>query len=65
MRKKERIDEVLQKFGELWKENAQDWRFGQLIINFFGALERDPWFYEEDEMIQAFEDYWKSLKGGK
>ncbi len=65
MRKAERIDEFLEKFGKLWKENAQDWRFGQLIINFFGTLKRDPWFYEEDEMIAAFEEYWKELKGNK
>lgn len=65
MRSAERIDKFLEKFGQLWKENAQDWRFGQLIINFFGSLERDPWFYEEDEMIKAFEDYWEKLKGNE
>lgn len=63
MRSAERIDKFLEEFGKLWKENAQDWRFGQLIINFFGTLKRDPWFYEEDEMLEAFKEYWKDLKG--
>lgn len=59
MRSKERIDKFCNKLAELWKENAQDWRFGQLIINVFGQMTRDPWFYEEDEMIKVFEDYFK------
>ena len=57
MRSKERIDEFCNKLAELWKKNAQDWRFGQLIVNVFGTLKRDPWFYEEDEMMKVFEDF--------
>ncbi len=57
MRNKERIDEFCNKLAELWKENAQDWRFGQLIVNVFGTLKRDPWFYEEEEMMKVFEDF--------
>ena len=57
MRSKERIDEFCNKLAELWKENAQDWRFGQLIVNVFGTLKRDTWFYEEDEMMKVFEDF--------
>ena len=34
-----------------------DWRFGQLIINFFGTFNSDPWFYEEDKMLKLFKDY--------
>lgn len=59
MRSKERIDIFCNKLAKLWKENAQDWRFGQLIINVFGTLSRDPWFYEEDEMMEIFEQYFK------
>lgn len=57
MRSKERIDEFCSKLAELWKNNAQDWRFGQLIVNVFGTLKRDPWFYEEEEMMKVFEDF--------
>lgn len=57
MRSKERIDEFCNKLAELWKDNAQDWRFGQLIVNVFGTLKRDPWFYEEEEMMKVFEDF--------
>lgn len=54
MRKKERIKKFLNELGNIWEENYPDWRFGQLIVNVFSELERDPFFYEEDEMLEEF-----------
>ena len=39
-----------------------DWRFGQLIMNFFGWLASnkgisDPFFLEEDEMLDYLSEY--------
>ena len=57
MRDKDRIDPLLQKLGEIWKENCPDWRFGQLISNlFYGA---DPFYMEDDEIIKYIENYFK------
>lgn len=58
MRDIERIDNFCNKLKEYWKE-VPDWRFGQLIINVLGTCQRDPFFYEEDEMLKIFENYFK------
>ena len=57
MRNPNRLDAFYDKFKQLHKECFPDWRFGQLIINFFGTFNSDPWFYEEDKMLELFEDY--------
>lgn len=58
MRDIERIDNFCNKLKEYWKE-VPDWRFGQLIVNVLGTCQRDPFFYEEDEMLKIFENYFK------
>lgn len=57
MRNPNRLDTFYDEFKELHKECFPDWRFGQLIINFFGTFDNDPWFYEEDKMLKLFKDY--------
>lgn len=59
MRKIERIDDFCSKLATIWKENAPDWRFGQLMVNVLNSMEKDPFFPEEDEMIEFFENYFK------
>lgn len=61
MRNPERIDKFCSKLAEYWKE-VPDWRFGQLICNVLGTCKRDPFFYEEDEMLKTFEDYFFPVK---
>lgn len=56
MRKPERIDKFCSKLAEYWKL-VPDWRFGQLICNVFGTCKWDPFFYEEDEMLKVFEEF--------
>lgn len=58
MRDIERIDNFCNKLKEYWKE-VPDWRFGQLIVNVLGTCQKDPFFYEEDEMLKIFENYFK------
>lgn len=57
MRKPERIDEFCKRLAEIWKDKCPDWRFGQLMVNVLNSQPRDPFFYEEDEMIKVFEDF--------
>jgi hypothetical protein len=56
MRDPKRIDEFCKELATIWKE-VPDWRFGQLICNVFGSCMHDPWFYEEDDMLKVFHDY--------
>lgn len=57
MRKVERIDVFCNELAKLWKEKCPDWRFGQLMVNVLNSLPRDPFFYEEDEMLEVFKKF--------
>lgn len=59
MRDIERIDKFCNQLANIWKTNCPDWRFGQLIINVFSSFDIDPFFPEEDQMIQRFEKFFK------
>lgn len=63
MRKKSRIKPFLQEIEKAWIGNNTliDWRFGQLLFNFFSAY-GDPFYWEEDEFIQKFKEYTASIK---
>ena len=56
MRDPKRIDAFCKELATIWKE-VPDWRFGQLIVNVYGTAKRDPFFYEEDESLKLFKDY--------
>ena len=58
MRDKDRIRPFLNKLGDYW-EKVPDWRFGQLIVNVLGTCNRDPFFYEDDDMMEVFEKFFK------
>lgn len=57
MRNPERIDEFCKELAEIWKTNCPDWRFSQFIINVFGSFATDPWFWEEDQMIEEIRKF--------
>ena len=61
MRNPERLNAFYEEFYKLHKHYFPDWRFGQLISNFFGWIysekKRDIFFPEEDEMIALFREY--------
>lgn len=60
MRDKNRIYKFCNEFADVWANNVPDWRFGQLICNVFGQMAadgRDPFFPEENEMIDYFKNY--------
>ena len=59
MRNPDRIDIFCAELAKLWKENCPDWRFGQLMINILGSLPIDPFFPEEDEMLEYFKKFFK------
>ncbi len=57
MRSKDRIVPFMLNLAEIWKEKCPDWRFGQLMINVLGSFDRDPFFIEEDEILDRFKKY--------
>ena len=61
MRDKERLNNFYYIMKILHKNIFPDWRFGQLISNFFGWIyqekKRDIFFIEEKEMLEYFEEY--------
>ena len=61
MRKVERLDKFYDELKEIHKKSFPDMRFGQLMMNFLGFVnstkKRDPFFPEEDEMVELFKEY--------
>lgn len=64
MRDPNRIKHFADTLAEQW-QRVPDWRFGQFMINFLGSLDRDPWFYEDNEMEQKLKDYVNNLFSSK
>ena len=69
MRDPNRLDDFYEEFKNIHRKHFPDWRFGQLISNFFGwiasAKERDIFFPEEKEMLKLFHEYVDSLKNNR
>ena len=61
MRPVERLDSFYDELKEIHKRSFPDMRFGQFILNALGwintAKERDPFFPEEDEMLNLIREY--------
>ena len=63
MRDPKRLDKFYDEFKAIHQESFSDWRFGQLISNFFGWIisekKIDIWFPEEDRMLELFREFAK------
>lgn len=61
MRNPKRLDGFYEEMKRIHKKCFPDWRFGQLMSNFLGWIyqekKRDPFFPEEDEMIELFKEF--------
>lgn len=62
VRKIERIEPFMKELTKIWKEKCPDWRFGQLISNVLNSFDIDPFFIEEDEMLERFKKYFNGDK---
>lgn len=60
MRDIKRIKPFCLELAKIWEENAPDWRFGQFIVNVMGSMNKDPFFPEEDEMLEYFKDFFST-----
>ena len=60
MRDKNRIRKFCNELALIWEQECPDWRFGQLMMNVLGDMAgngRDPFFPEEEEMLNYFKKY--------
>lgn len=61
MRNPNRLYGFYDEMRDIHMKSFPDWRFGQLMSNFFGWLmsekKKDLFFPEEDEMIEYFREY--------
>ena len=61
MRNPDRLDKFYEEFCDIHKRHFPDWRFGQMISNFFGWIitekQKDIWFPEEREMMELLKEY--------
>ena len=57
----DRLDRFYDVLRDIHKEHFPDWRFGQLMTNFLGWVysekKIDPFFPEEDEMLEYIKEY--------
>ena len=63
MRNKKRIKKFCDELACIWENHCPDWRFGQMICNVMGEMASngiDPFFPEEDVMINYFKNYFKN-----
>ena len=56
MRDPARINSILQQLGKLW-EQVPDWRLGQLFCNLQRHEGADLFFYEDDRLLKAIEEF--------
>lgn len=61
MRDPDRLDKFYDEMKKIHKKSFPDWRFGQLMSNFFGWLmsekKKDLFFPEEDGMMEYFREF--------
>lgn len=62
MRNPDRIPVFCEKLCELWKK-VPDWRFGQLMVNLFDTVKKDPFFIEDKELMEHFEKVFAEWTG--
>lgn len=57
MRDPNRLDTFYDELKRIHKEQVPDWRFGQLLVNYFRWLGQDPFYWEDDKMLDSFKRY--------
>ena len=61
MRDIKRIRKFCDRLATAW-EKVPDWRFGQFIVNLIRYMAKDPFFPEDEEMIQIIEEFAERFK---
>lgn len=57
MRDPARIKKFCDELANIWEQSCPDQRFGQFITNVFNSQQiYDPWFLEDDEMLERIQE---------
>ena len=59
MRDPDRLDSIYNEIAKLHKEYCPDWRVGQLMINFLGWSGQDPFYFEENRLLEKIRQYFE------
>lgn len=54
-----RIPKMLLEISALWQTHCPDLRLGQLIYNFYLWLDADPFYIEDEDMMELIRKYFK------
>ena len=57
MRNSDRIYDFTYHLAELWEKYCPDWRFAQLMSNFYSYYKSDLFYNEEAQFMEKFECY--------
>lgn len=57
MRDPKRLYKFYQELMKIHMNYFPDWRFGQLVDNFYGYLGNDAFYLEEDRFIERLKEY--------
>ena len=57
MRDPDRIDDFAYHLAYLWEKYCPDWRFAQLMSNFYSYYKSDLFYNEEEQFMEKFECY--------
>ncbi len=57
MRNPNRIYDFTCLLADLWEKYCPDWRFAQLMSNFFSYYKSDLFYNEEEQFMEKFECY--------
>lgn len=64
MRDPNRIQPFMDRLAAVWRK-VPDWRFGQLMCNTLGSAGIDPFFVDDNRMIEAIEQAVDSMVPGQ
>lgn len=56
MRNPEKIKPFLSEIERVWNK-VPNWRFGQFMLNWLNYLEKDPFYYEDNKMLEELKKF--------
>lgn len=59
MRDPKRLDKFYDELKSIHKKYCPDWRFGQFMVNVLNSFNIDPFFPEEDKMIEMIKNFFE------
>ena len=62
MRDPSRILIFCDRLAAAWQK-VPDWRFGQFMLNILASSQKEPFYMEDEEMIQYIEKFINEIRG--